>query len=81
MDDTWHNTDSEFAKTTGILAYIVGHSTFFDWYIQISTNKRYDYYFTDESNDEYKLAVRDPTSTHIVRYDSSKPTIIRVAGK
>ena len=83
VDDTWHTTTSDFANTTGITTYIVGNSSspFYDYYIQIATNQDYDYSFTDKSPDTYSLNVVDTSSDHIVRYNSSAPTIDYVSGK
>ena len=82
VDDKWHNTTDDFANTTGITAYQVGNSSniIYDYYIQITTNKSYDYFFTDASPDVYELNVNDTSSDHIVRYNSSAPTIINVTG-
>ena len=82
VDNTWHNTSDAFSSTTGITSYIVGNSSspIYDYYIQITTNKSYDYFFTDESPDVYELNVEDTSTQHIVRYNSSAPTITYVTG-
>lgn len=82
VDNTWHNTTEDFATLTGITSYIVGNSNSVVWnyYFQIRTKGEYFYFFTDKTHDVYRLEVFHPSSDHIVRYNSSSPTIINVAG-
>src|SRR6186713_696443 len=83
VDGTWRNTSDDFAKTTGITAYNVGKSSspLFDYYLQITTNQDYDYFFTDASPDTYELNVVDVDDSHIIRYNSDSPTIKYITGK
>jgi len=83
VDGQWHNTEDSFSRTTGITAYNVGNSSspLFDYYVQITTNQDYDYFFTDASPDTYELNVVNPDDSHIVRFNSSAPTIKYITGK
>ncbi|RWA03210.1 hypothetical protein EKO27_g11897 [Xylaria grammica] len=53
VDDTVHNTTSDFKDKTGISNYLVGKNTewghVYDYYIVFNTDETYDYYFEDET--------------------------------
>ena len=82
VDDDWHEPSSDFKNATGITWYKVGHSDswIYDYYVQIWCFQDYDYYFTDNENDRYELNVFDTGADHIVRFNSSGPTIRMVTG-
>ncbi|KAI0420537.1 hypothetical protein F5X98DRAFT_331215 [Xylaria grammica] len=84
VDDTVHNTTSDFKDKTGISNYLVGKNTewghVYDYYIVFNTDETYDYYFEDETGNRYECNVWVTSWSHYVCYNSNKPTIINVTG-
>lgn len=54
-------------------------SPFYDYYLEIHVNETYNYYFTDEEGDTCNINTFT-LGSHIVRFNSKKPTIVRVKG-
>lgn len=65
---------ASFNFTTGALRHIG-----YEYYLEINNTKNYDYYFYDETGDYYRLNCF-LTGNHSVRFNSDKPTIVRITG-
>ncbi|KAF6764323.1 hypothetical protein DFP72DRAFT_420320 [Ephemerocybe angulata] len=50
----------------------------YDYILYINANKTRLYYFTDETGDTYQLEVVLNQTNHYVKYNSKKPTIVKV---
>lgn len=81
VDGKSHQTDQAFADKTGITSYVVGASSspLYDYYVEITCNETYDYYFTDAEGTAYNMNVWSAGS-HIVRYNSEDGRIVHVSG-
>lgn len=65
---------SSYNFTTGALRHII-----FDYYLEFTSTKNYNYRFYDESGDSYQVNAFI-TGNHTVRFNSEKPTIVRITG-
>ena len=73
------NPDKTVQDKTGIVWYSLhdNRPSAFHWRLDISTIRKYDYYFVDESGDRYRINVFVPGS-HYVRYNSNEPNIVKI---
>jgi len=55
-------------------------ASIYKYELTISVSDTYNYTFTDEEPDTYKLNVWDKSGTHFVRFRSEKPTIVKISG-
>lgn len=81
-DDKLINASSEVINNEHVEKYALFKRTnFFKLYnyeLRVKVNKEGTYYFTDATNDTYKLSVSLPSLEHVVDFDSDNPTIIKV---
>jgi len=74
----WVDTDGDIAPYISKYSlHIDSWNPIFDWMLQVKGLKG-DYHFIDKTNDSYPLWISNPNDTHVVRYNSSKPTIVTV---
>lgn len=73
-------TTQEVLDKASISAYRLtkGHM-YYDYYLEFSNTKNYNYYFYDETGDCYPVNCY-VTGNHTVRFDSKKPNIVRIIG-
>ncbi|KAI0012214.1 hypothetical protein F4779DRAFT_634755 [Xylariaceae sp. FL0662B] len=76
-------TTQEVLDKTGITAYNFTTGALrnigFEYYLEFNNTKNYNYYFYDESGDSYQVNCF-LTGNHSVRFNSEKPTIVRITG-
>ncbi|KAF4634759.1 hypothetical protein G7Y89_g3348 [Cudoniella acicularis] len=51
----------------------------FEYYLEFNNTKNYNFYFYDESGDSYQVDCFI-TGNHSVKFNSPKPTIVRITG-
>lgn len=79
QQDAWTNTSSSISDTTKITKYHLYASDDDDTVLDFQCTDTYDYYFTDETFDEYECDCFR-TGPHYVSYNSTKPNITHVRG-
>ena len=81
----WPNKNDDFYKKTGIHMYFIKkdeYNPFYTYAVEFKADWPYTYTFYDESGDSYScsIALVGFNPEHIVRYNSDRPTIVRVTG-
>lgn len=79
--EVWTNTTNSERDESAITRYSVGKSSnpLYSYHLRFTNLKHYDYYFVDETGDQYEVNCFS-NSNHFVRYNSSNPTIVYVKG-
>ena len=77
--NTSGNPTASVQEKTGIVFYSLqdNNPSAYDWRLDITTNRKYDYYFVDAEGDKYEINVYEAGS-HYVRYNSNNPTIVKI---
>ncbi|MEU3072549.1 hypothetical protein [Streptomyces laurentii] len=88
--DEWVYTSADVKKTTGITRYKLydqsnkwrppERPSVWQYILCFTTEKTYDYYFSDASNDCYRCDVFVTSRDHYVQYNSTDARIISVTG-
>lgn len=76
-DDEWIATSPDVQRTLAITRYSLHRSPGFiyDYTLSFTNIVRYNYYFIDESGDEYCVNTFN-TGNHSFNFNSKKPTIV-----
>ena len=77
--NTSGNPTASVQEKTGIVFYSLqdNNPSAYDWRLDITTNRKFDYYFVDAEGDKYEINVYEAGS-HYVRYNSDNPTIVKI---
>ncbi|OTG79205.1 hypothetical protein [Acinetobacter sp. ANC 4648] len=78
--NTFIDCDSDTVVATHVEKYLLNKdgNLWYTYKLTVKVNKSGDYYFTDASNDTYKLSVSFESSKHSLSYNSDNPTIVSV---
>ena len=80
-DNSAKTTSSKVYDEAGISAYkLWEYNGFWKYILEFENNVNYNFEFTDEEGDTYGVSTA-VHGWHYVRYDSGKPTIVRVKNK
>ena len=73
------NPSQTIQDKTGIVWYSLhdNRPSYYDWRLDITTTRKFDYYFVDESGDKYRINAF-ASGNHYVRYNSDKPNIVKI---
>lgn len=83
--NNWPDKDDDFYKKTGIHMYKISkdrYNPFYTYQVKIRADWPLTYTFYDETGDSYSVGVWMVgfNEDHSVKYNSDRPTIVRVTG-
>jgi len=81
----WPDKNGDFYKKTGINMYMVkkdNYNPFYTYEVEIRADWPFTYTFYDETGDSYSVSIWmvGMNPEHSVRFNSDRPTIVRVTG-
>ncbi|KAH7185998.1 uncharacterized protein B0J16DRAFT_415295 [Fusarium flagelliforme] len=83
--NNWPDKNGDFYKKTGIHMYRItkdDYNPFYTYEVKIRADWPFTYTFYDESGDDYSVSIWmvGMNEDHTVKFNSDRPTIVRVTG-